>query len=244
MKRALIAAAVALLVLGPSAAASLVEPQLHLAASAAGGRRVALTLDACGGATDRRILDALVENAIPATIFVTTRWLKRNPDAVRLFIDHPDLFEVENHGARHVPAVDEAASIYGLAAAGSTAAVAAEVEGGASGMTALGLPKPRWFRGAAAKYTRSSIVEIRRMGYRVAGYSLNADQGAMLGAASVAKRVAAAKDGDVIIAHVNQPARPAGEGLVRGLLRLKAEGATFVRLADVAETGTDGTASP
>lgn len=244
MKPALLAALAAALLCSPAAAGSrLVEPQLHLERSA-GGRRVALTLDACSGATDTRILSALVENAIPATIFVTARWLKRNPDAVRLLLAHPDLFELENHGARHVPAVDEAVSIYGIAAAGSPEAVAAEVEGGASGMTALGLDKPRWFRGATAKYTPSAIAKIREMGYRVAGYSLNADQGATLGAASVEKRVAAAKDGDVIIAHVNQPSHPAGAGLVKGLLRLKADGATFVRLADVAETGTDGTAAP
>lgn len=244
MKRALLAVLAAPLLCSPAVAGGrLVEPQLHLESSA-GGRRVALTLDACSGATDTRILSALVENAIPATIFVTARWLKRNPDTVRLLLAHPDLFELENHGARHVPAVDEAGSIYGIAAAGSPEAVAAEVEGGASGMTALGLEKPRWFRGATAKYTPSAIAQIRGMGYRVAGYSLNADQGATLGAASVEKRVAAAKDGDVIIAHVNQPSHPAGAGLVKGLLRLQADGVTFARLADVAETGTDGTVAP
>jgi len=244
MKGAFLAVLAVALLCSPAASGSrLVEPQLHLESSA-GGRRVALTLDACSGATDTRILSALVENAIPATIFVTARWLRRNPDAVRLLLADPDLFELENHGARHVPAVDEAVRIYGIAAAGSPQAVAAEVEGGASEMTALGLAKPRWFRGATAKYTPSAIVAIRAMGYRVAGYSVNADEGALLGAAIVEKRVAAARDGDVIIAHVNQPTRQAGAGLVKGLLRLKADGATFVRLEDVAETGTDGTAAP
>ena len=154
MIRAVLAALAAALLCSPAAGGSrLVEPQLHLERSPTGGRRVALTLDACSRATDTRILSALVENAIPATIFVTARWLMRNPDAVRLLLAHPDLFEIENHGARHVPAVDEAVRIYGIAAAGSPQAMVAEVEGGASGMTALGFEKPRWFRGATAKYT-------------------------------------------------------------------------------------------
>ncbi len=63
-------------------ASPLVEPTLRIKPEDAGAGRVALTLDACGGHTDNRILSALVENKIPATIFVTGIWLKRNADAV------------------------------------------------------------------------------------------------------------------------------------------------------------------
>ena len=57
--------------------------------------------------------------------------------------------------------------------------------------------------------------------------------GASLLGPLVARRIAAAKSGDVIIAHVNQPGRAAGAGLVEGLQALKAAGVTFVRLNDV-----------
>jgi peptidoglycan/xylan/chitin deacetylase (PgdA/CDA1 family) len=66
---------------------------LHIKPEAGGSGRVALTLDACGGKTDTRILSALVENRIPATIFVTGIWLKRNAAAVEVMRAHPDLFE-------------------------------------------------------------------------------------------------------------------------------------------------------
>ena len=65
------------------------------------------------------------------------------------------------------------------------------------------------------------------MGYRVAGYSLNADFGASLAADKVAARIADAKDGDVIIAHINQPKRASGAGVAEGVLRLKAKGFAF-----------------
>jgi peptidoglycan/xylan/chitin deacetylase (PgdA/CDA1 family) len=214
----------------------LVEPTLRLARSAGERARVALTLDACGGRTDDRILDALVANRIPATIFVTGLWLKRNAGALAVMRAHPDLFELEDHGARHIPAVDRAVRIYGIKAAGSPEAVEAEVVGGAADMQAAGISAPpRWFRGATAKYSLSAMSLIEKLGYRIAGYSVNGDGGSLLGAATTEKRVAGAKDGDVIIAHINQPTHSAGAGLVKGLLALKARGVSFVRLEDAPE---------
>lgn len=222
-------------------AVPLVEPTLRLKTQADETPRVALTLDACGGKTDNRILSALVENRIPATIFVTGIWLKRNPDALAIMKAHPDLFELENHGGHHIPAVDTPRKIYGISSAGSPDAVLAEVEGGAAALANTGEPTPKWFRGATAQYSPSAIAEIRKLGFKIAGYSLNGDGGSLLSAKETARRVAAAKDGDVIIAHINQPTHAAGEGLVKGLLALKAKGVIFVRLDDADGDGSDDT---
>lgn len=224
-----------------SASAALLEPKLHLKPSGESSPRIALTLDACGGKTDARILSALVDNKIPATIFVTGMWLKRNAEALAIMKAHPELFELENHGARHIPAVDTPHSIYGLKSAGSAAAVQAEVEAGALALTDRGGPAPKWFRGATAQYSPTSIALIRGLGFRIAGYSINGDGGSLLGARETERRVSSAKDGDVIIAHINQPTHAAGGGLVKGLLKLKEKGYTFVRLDDVDDDGTDGT---
>ncbi|AMS43681.1 MULTISPECIES: polysaccharide deacetylase family protein [Aminobacter] len=227
--------------MGSSASAALLEPRLHLRPSTEATPRVALTLDACGGKTDARILSALVDNKIPATIFVTGKWLKRNAEALAVMRAHPELFELENHGAEHVPAVDTPHSIYGLKSAGSSEAVQAEVVAGALALTERGGPAPKWFRGATAQYSKSSIALIRSLGFRIAGYSINGDGGSLLGARETERRVSAARDGDVIIAHINQPTHAAGGGLVKGLLALKAKGYTFVRLDDVEDDGTDDT---
>ncbi|WP_407716694.1 polysaccharide deacetylase family protein [Mangrovibrevibacter kandeliae] len=217
---------------GPLHPNGLTEPSLRLPPSKAGTPRVALTLDACGGRTDARILSALVEHRIPATIFATGLWLRRNPDAVAVLKAHPELFEVEDHGARHVPAIDRPMSVYGIRSAGSPEAVSAEVQGGAEALVAAGLAQPHWFRGATAKYTPSATAQISALGYRIAGYSINGDGGSMLGAAATEHHVEAARDGDVIIAHINQPTHPAGAGLVKGLLALKARGVVFVTLKE------------
>jgi peptidoglycan/xylan/chitin deacetylase (PgdA/CDA1 family) len=223
-------------------APKLVEPHLHIARSnVAGHARVALTFDACMGQADERILSTLVRERIPATIFVTARWLKRNPAAVAVFLQNPDLFELENHGQNHIPAVDTPTLIYGIASAGSPQAVRQEVEGGAAAMVAAGIPAPHWFRGSTAKYDLSAIGEIRAMGYRIAGYSVNGDGGSLLGAVITEKRIASARDGDVVISHVNQPTHAAGEGVAKALVDLKAKGTQFVRLQDVEDTGDDKT---
>ncbi|MEK1894739.1 MAG: polysaccharide deacetylase family protein [Rhizobium sp.] len=220
----------------------LVEPHLRIARSDVKGHaRVALTFDACMGKADDRILSVLVRERIPATIFVTARWLKHNPQALQVFLENPDLFEIENHGQNHIPAVDKPVSIYGIASAGSPEAVRREVQGGADAMLAAGISPPHWFRGSTAKYDLSSIAQIREMGYRIAGYSVNGDGGSLLGAAVTEMRIAAAKDGDVVISHINQPTHVAGEGVAKAILDLKAKGVEFVRLQDVEDTGDDQT---
>ncbi len=50
-----------------------------------------------------------------------------------------------------------------------------------------------------------------------------------------------AKDGDVIIAHLNQPGREAGRAAWCGILDLKARGYRFLRLDECGARGTDGT---
>ncbi len=245
MSRLFLALSLCFLTAGTALAASpphLVEPQLRLIQSAGSSPEVALTLYACSGATDNRILSALVDNDIPATVFVTARWLRRNAEAFALLTSRPDLFEIENHGENHIPAVDFPTKVYGIAAAGSLAAVEREVTAGADEIAHLGGGAPRWFRGSTARYSPTAITLIRRMGFRVAGYSVNGDGGSLLGARQAEKRIASARDGDVIIAHVNQPTHAAGEGVVRGILALKARGYRFVRLEDAGEAGTDGTA--
>lgn len=233
--------AISLAVVSSGNAATLVEPTLHIQPGASGAGRVALTLDACGGQIDNRILSALVENKIPATIFVTGIWLKRNAAAVEIMRAHPDLFELENHGGHHVPAVDTPQKIYGIRSAGSPDAVLAEVESGAAALARTGEPAPKWFRGATAEYSPSAIAMIRKLGFKIAGFSINGDGGSLLGARETTRRIVAAKDGDVIIAHINQPTHAAGEGVVQGLLALKERGLTFVRLDDADGVGNHGT---
>ena len=193
-------------------------------------RTVALTLDACGGAADMRIIQTLLDLSITATIFVTGLWLRGNAPALALLRSRPDLFTLENHGERHLPPVLGTRRVYGLPVAGTLEAVRHEVERGADLLAATGSPLPRWYRGAAALYSPEALALLQDMGVLIAGFSLSGDQGASLPAAQVARRIGAAVSGDVIIAHVNQPGRPSGAGVAEGIAALHAAGVVFVGL--------------
>lgn len=234
--RALLIATILAAVTTPALAIphGLVEPHMHIASGGA-TPQVALTLDACEGGVDLRILDALIRNSIPATIFATGRWIAGNAPAVLLLRSHPDLFEVEDHGLMHIPAVIGTIRPYGLKPAGSASAVMAEVNGGAAAITTAFGTTPLWYRDATALYSPDALSLIRSHGYRIGGFSLNGDFGATSPAAAVERRIAAAKDGDVILSHVNQPLRDSGTGVVAGVLDLRARGFRFVRLEDVPE---------
>jgi peptidoglycan/xylan/chitin deacetylase (PgdA/CDA1 family) len=208
------------------------EPVLRLPPSPA-APRVALTLDACDGQVDARILDLLIARNVPATIFASGKWIARNHEALAQLLARPDLFEVEDHGARHVPAVSIPTTVYGLRAAGSRKAVAWEVVVGAADLIAAGAPMPDWFRGATAEYDPAAEAEIAALGLRLAGFSVNGDGGATLSAAVARANFDAAPDGAVIIAHLNQPHRAAGAGVAEGIADLLDRGVRFVRLKDV-----------
>jgi peptidoglycan/xylan/chitin deacetylase (PgdA/CDA1 family) len=192
---------------------------------------VALTLDACGGRVDSRILAFLIDHNIPATVFATRRWIRRNPEAMATLRAHPDLFDVENHGANHVPAVIGADRlVYGLAGAADLAAVKREVAAGAAAVQAATGNAPHWYRGATGLYDPEAVAAIESMGYGIAGFSINVDRGASLTASAVAARLGKARNGDILIAHLNQPDSGTGEGLATGLQALLARGFRFVAL--------------
>lgn len=197
--------------------------------------RVALTLDACSGRFDARLLDFLVQHRIPATLFVTQRWLNRNPEAVEALKTHLDLFAIEDHGARHVPAViGEGRSVYGIAGQPDLRHLRGEVRNGAKAIEQTFGITPLWYRAATGVYDEAAIAEISRIGFRIAGFSINADSGATLSKDKILKRLRKARGGDVIIAHMNKPDSDTALGLSEGLPELLSRGLVFVRLDQVA----------
>ena len=226
--------------------AALFQPQQRLdVSSPAHAQELALTLDACGGAYDQDLIATLVRLRVPATLFVTRRWLDRHPAAVRELLAHPELFELQNHGSQHVPAII-GRSLYGMQGPPDGAGVEREITGGAQAVLQASGRRPEWYRGAGAPYDRASLQIIAQLGYRVAGFSLNADDGATLAAVAVARRLRLAKPGEIVIAHMNRPTSGTGKGLAAALPDLLGRGLTFVKLSQAAglQPVRDGRAAP
>jgi len=197
-------------------------------------KRVALTLDACSGKFDENLIDFLIRNRVPATLFATKKWLLANPLGVSIIKAHLDLFDVEDHGENHIPAViGTGKKIYGIPGEPDVIHLRSEVTDGARAITEMiGIP-PHWYRGATAEYDSQSVTEIEKLGYGIAGFSVNADAGATLGKLAIEQRLKNVKDGDVIIAHMNKPASDSAQGLSVGLIQLLKSGFHFVRLDQI-----------
>jgi peptidoglycan/xylan/chitin deacetylase (PgdA/CDA1 family) len=234
-----------LLLLLPSLAMATVQPvELRQQLSLPAGKSekvVALTLDACGGGFDAELVRFLIERRIPVTIFATRRWIRRNPDAIALLRAHVDLFDIEDHGANHIPAiigVDR--SVYGLAGVADLKQLKREVSGGAYAIKAATGISPRWYRGATGEYDPEALKTIERMGYKVAGFSVNADNGATLSQKRILLRLQKVRSGDIILAHVNKPLSATGKGLAQGLPLLLDRGFRFVTLRDAEVSSLNG----
>jgi peptidoglycan/xylan/chitin deacetylase (PgdA/CDA1 family) len=190
-----------------------------------------LTLDACGGSFDRDLLLFLIDHHIPATIFATKRGIDANPMGISLIKAHADLFEIEDHGANHVPAViGPGRRVYGILGEPDMAHLRQEVVEGAHAIESVSGTLPHWYRSATAEYDPAAIKAIMGLGYKIAGFSVNADVGASLRKDAIVARLKTVKTGDILIAHMNKPKSDTAEGLAEGLTWLIAHGFQFVNL--------------
>jgi peptidoglycan/xylan/chitin deacetylase (PgdA/CDA1 family) len=120
--------------------------------------------------------------------------------------------------------------VYGLAGVADVKQLKREVSGGADAVKAATGTAPRWYRGATGEYDPEALKAIEAMGYKVAGFSVNADNGATLAKKQIVGRLKKVRSGDIIIAHLNKPASDTAKGMAEGLQLLLDQGFRFVKL--------------
>lgn len=107
---------------------------------------IALTFDACGGhrgsGYDAKLIKYLKGEKIPATLFLSGKWIDANVRIVRELTKEP-LFEIENHGLNHRPCSVDGRSAYGIAGTKSVGEIFDEIEQNAIKIQNLTGRKPR-----------------------------------------------------------------------------------------------------
>ncbi len=198
-----------------------------------GHTTVALTFDACGGpggsAVDHRLLRLLRHHGVPATLFLNRRWIDANTALARTLAADP-LFDLENHGTRHVPLSVTGRAAYGISGTASPTEVIEEIESNRHVLAGLSGETPTWFRAGTAHYDDVAVRIARDRGVRPAGFTVNGDQGATLPGRTVAANLTAAPDGAIVLCHMNQPGGGTSEGLSLALPVMVAAGVRFARL--------------
>ncbi|MEI7833736.1 MAG: polysaccharide deacetylase family protein [bacterium] len=200
------------------------------------GKVIALTFDACGptksdSGYDAALIDYLRKEKIPATLFLTGRWLDANPQ-VAAELAHDPLFEIENHGTAHRPCSVNGRSSYGIVGTHNVGEIVDEVEVNARRITALTGRKPQFYRSGTACYDEVAVQVVTALGYRVVGFNVNGDAGATFTAAQVQHALLAVPAGAVVICHMNHPTGQTARGLARTLSVLRQRGFIFVHLVD------------
>jgi peptidoglycan/xylan/chitin deacetylase (PgdA/CDA1 family) len=198
-------------------------------------RVIALTFDACGGpggsGYDQALIGFLRRRAVPATLFLNSRWIGANPAAFGRLAAEP-LFEIANHGTRHLPLSVTGRSAYGTGGTRNAGEVYDEVATNQARLTRLlGVP-PRFFRAGTAYCDDVAARIVTAMGDRLVSFSVNGDGGATFTPGQVRGIVTAAPGGSIVICHMNHPESGTSPGIAAAVPYLLARGYRFVRLSD------------
>lgn len=198
-------------------------------------RVVALTFDACGGASgsgyDAALIEALVTTGTPATLFLNQRWILANPGIAAELAAEP-MFELANHGTLHRPLSVDGRSAYGIPGTAGPGEVYDEVVGNRRTLTELTGAPPRFFRSGTAHYDDVAVRMAGDIGETVVNFDVNGDAGATFGPQQVAAALQSARGASIVIGHMNQPAGGTAEGVAAALPRLADHGFRFVRLSE------------
>lgn len=196
---------------------------------------VALTLDACGSArgkgVDAQLMDFLVREQIPATLFINARWIDANPEIFQRLAANP-LFEIANHGLRHKPASVSGRSIYGIEGTRDVGELVEEIELNARKIETITGKRPKLYRSGTAYYDEIAVEIAAELRHEVAGFSVLGDAGATYSAAQVKIALLKVTPGDVILCHMNHPESGTGAGIIAAVPELKNRGFSFVRMSD------------
>jgi len=196
---------------------------------------IALTLDACGSAkgkgVDSRLMEFLIREQIPATLFINARWIDANPELFRRLAANP-LFEIANHGLRHKPASVNGRSVYGIEGTRDVSELVEEIELNARKIESITGKRPKLYRSGTAYYDEVAVEISQALGHEVAGFSVLGDAGATYTTTQVRAALLRAAPGDVILCHMNHPESGTGAGVIAVLPELKRRGFRFVRMSD------------
>lgn len=166
---------------------------------------VVLTFDACGGPQldyDADLIAVLRRHRAPATLFVNRQWALANWRVLTELVDDP-LFEIANHGDRHVPLSAVGEPAYGIAGTPDVGAAYDEIARAHRLLRLLWNHRSRWFRPGTAHVDDVCAELAQELGTPVVGFTVNADSGATAPATQVEASLLTLQPGRIALGHMN-----------------------------------------
>ena len=196
---------------------------------------LALTFDACGGPKgsryDAKLIDFLTSEATPATLFISGKWMKANPDIFQALARNP-LFEIENHGLNHRTCSAIGQSVYGIRGTKNVGEIFDEIELNALRIQSMTGRKPKYYRPAAAYCDEICVQVTNTLGYEVVNFGVRGDAGATYSKTQVKEALWNAPSSSILLMHMNHPEAETAEGVIAAIPELKKRGFRFVKLSE------------
>ena len=196
---------------------------------------IALTFDACGGRNgtqyDKKLIDFLVQERVPATLFINSRWIDANYSTFMELAGN-NLFEIENHGFTHNPLSVNGKSIYGIKGTKNVDEIFDEVFLNEQKIFRLTGRKPIFFRSGTAYDDEVAVKIVNEIGEDVINFNVIGDAGATYSRAQIVKACINAVPGSIIILHMNRPDKHTAQGIIEAVPELKKRGFKLVKLQD------------
>jgi peptidoglycan/xylan/chitin deacetylase (PgdA/CDA1 family) len=196
---------------------------------------LALTFDACGGPKgsgyDATLIDFLTREAIPATLFISGKWVDANPELLRALSRNP-LFEIENHGLNHKPCSAMGRSAYGIRGTKNVGEVFGEIQSNALKIQSIAGRVTKYYRPGTA-YSDEVCVEIAKaLGYETVNFSVRGDAGATYSKKEIWEALLHSPPASIVLMHMNQPESQTAEGVIEAIPELRKRGSRFVKVSD------------
>ncbi|WP_353892775.1 polysaccharide deacetylase family protein [Proteinivorax hydrogeniformans] len=198
---------------------------------------VALTFDACDGRPgyyDEDLINFLIKEEIPATLFVSGEWIKQNKETFIMLSENP-LLEIANHGYKHKPLSVSGKSAYNIPGTASVEEVFNEVYKNQLLIKKITGEYPKYFRSGTAHYDDVAVDIIYDLGLKPVNYNVLGDAGGTFDKQQIAYALESANPGSIMLLHMNQPESDIAQGVKDGVKRLRQKSFEFVRLADYDE---------
>lgn len=198
---------------------------------------IAFTFDACGGKNgsgyDRELIDYLRAEKIPATMFVSGKWID-SQFPVFINLSRDSLFEIENHGLDHRPCSIEGEGAYGIKGTSNIAEAFDEIEANARKIEAITNHRPLLYRSATAFIDEACVRMAGKVGVKVISYQILSGDAVPFTPEYVIEEnvLRNISPGAIVIMHFNHPEWNTKEAMEKIVPKLRKMGYSFVRLKD------------
>lgn len=190
---------------------------------------IALTFDACGGDADEDLIKWLKTEEIPATLFLSGIWIANHPE-LTVELSENRLFNIENHGYRHLPCSADGREAEEIEGTGSVEEIFDEIALNDRLIREITGRETQLFRSGTAHYDEVCLKIAGRMGFTVAGFTVNGDGGGKLTAGEIKSNLMDAGSEDIVLLHMNRPGNGTLDGLKAAVPKLREAGYRFVLL--------------